>query len=768
MMNKLRLCALFVLLICGLSVVQASVDVIPKPNHCIAKGQGFEFNENTRWLVDSPANISALNALLEQFRVAANYSYKAELSTRQKRNAVTLKTNAALGKEAYTLETNKDGVVIEAATYNGFFYAVQTLRQLLPLAIFEDSWQKDQAWTVPGLRIQDAPRFAYRGFMLDVSRHFLPKEFVLRLIDQLAMHKVNYLHFHLVDDNGWRLEIKKYPALTDEGAWRAERNTFFSLRPNPVDGEPEQMGGYYTQNDIREMVAYAQARSVEIIPEIEMPAHTLSSLAAYPNLACPTTPKPIKVVPGMGGEFSKVIYCAGNDSVYAFLEDMIDEVCELFPSEYIHLGGDEANKTHWNQCPLCQARIKEEGLTCSEDLQGYFIKRMAAYINGKGKKVMGWDELTNAEVPEGTTVMGWRGNGFAAVKAAEQGNPIIMTPAKALYFIRYQGPQWFEPYTYFGNNTLEDVYKYQATELLSAEQEKLLKGIQACLWTEFVTTPQEAEYMIFPRMSAFAENAWTEVQNKDWADFIGRNDRLMTIYKKEGLNYANSVNNLFHEVQPVEGHLEVSLSCIRPDVSIYYTLDGSEPKNTSQPYEGTVTIKQAGKMRAAAFKDGQRMGAILNLNCRFNKATGKPVIARYAQAYTVSNGLMGTAKNTDGEYLDLYNQDGEFTIDLLKVMEFDNVVCSFLNNSGAAAHLPAEIEVLVSDDNKSFQSVQRKSLIPAVRFEAGVAKKMIELNVPQCKARFVKVKLTKPGICPPSHVRAGQFSRMAVDEVIIN
>ena len=285
---------------------------------------------------------------------------------------------------------------------------------------------------------------------------------------------------HLVDDNGWRLEIKKYPRLTQVGAWRVKRDEPFPNRRNQEEGEPVSVGGYYTQNDMREIIRFAALRQIEIIPEIEMPAHTNSSLAAYPELACPVVDRFIGVLPGIGGKNSEIVYCAGNDSVFSFLKDVIDEVSELFPSKYIHLGGDEASKVNWAKCPKCRARMEAEHIEHTEELQSYFMTRMSNYVRSKGKEVMGWDELTNSTLPEGAIIYGWQGFGKAALKAAAQGHWFIMTPARILYFIRYQGPQWFEPLTYFGNNTLKDVYTYEPVqEEWNPVYEDLLMGVQA-------------------------------------------------------------------------------------------------------------------------------------------------------------------------------------------------------------------------------------------------------------------------------------------------
>lgn len=351
-----------------------------------------------------------------------------------------------------------------ASEPGGFFYAFQTLRLLLPSDI-EGTALANQEWKVPAVSMKDEPRFGYRSMMLDVARCFIPKEEVLRIVDCMAMLKLNTLHLHLSDDTGWRLEIKKYPRLTQVGAWRVDRgNLPFYARLNQQEGERATLGGFYTQDDMAEIVAYAMDRRITVIPEIDVPAHSCAALAAYPELACPVVKDKITVLPGLGGRNPEMIYCAGNEKVFMFLQDVIDELLQLFPSPYINMGGDEATKTYWKVCPLCQKRMQEEHLKEVEDLQGYFMGRLNDYIRSKGRMLMGWDELTNSQLPEGAVILGWQGLGNAALKAADKGLDFVMTPARILYLIRYQGPQWFEPLTYFGNNTMRGVYDYEPVQ----------------------------------------------------------------------------------------------------------------------------------------------------------------------------------------------------------------------------------------------------------------------------------------------------------------
>ena len=503
-----------------------SISIVPCPES-ITPGTGyFTFSGKTDFTVENEEQAEVARCFSALFTQAAGFTPSVKVG--EKKGKISFLTDDALKSEAYHLEITPRQIIVKASDTKGFFYALQTIRQLLPASIEGTAVVETADWSVPAMTIKDEPRFGYRGLMVDVARFFIPKENLLRIIDCMGMLKINTLHLHLVDDNGWRIEIKRYPLLTEIGSRRVDRpGKSFPERRNPRQGEPTVEKGFYTQEDIREIVAYAARHQVEVIPEIEMPAHSNAALASYPLLACPVVDKFIGVLPGLGGNHADVIFCAGNDSVFTFLQGVIDEVVELFPSRYIHLGGDEARKTHWKECPLCQERMRQEGLEDEEALQGYFMARMSKYVQSKGKEAMGWDELTNTRIPDGAIIYGWRGYGQAAVKAAEQGHRFVMTPARIMYLIRYQGPQWFEPLTYFGNNTLKDVYRYEPIQKeWSPEVRSLLMGVQASMWTEFCNKPEDVEYQLFPRLAALAEVAWTQPWHKNWRSFLVAMDKF--------------------------------------------------------------------------------------------------------------------------------------------------------------------------------------------------------------------------------------------------
>jgi hexosaminidase len=740
--------------------------IVPAPASLEKHAGSFEFSAKTRCSVENEMQQQVAAQFFKHFETAAGF--KPEIEQNSLQADIVLVTDSGLKEEAYHLQVTPEQIRIAANSEAGFFYAFQSLRLMLPSAI-AGSKKVHESWTIPAVEINDTPRFGYRGLMLDVSRYFIPKETVLRIIDNMSVLKMNKLHLHLVDDNGWRLEIKKYPKLTEVGAWRVERDEPFPAREVAKPGEKATVGGFYTQEEIREMVAFAQERHIEIIPEIEMPAHTNSSLAAYPELACSVVEKPITVLPGLNTKQAAIIYCAGKDEVFDFLEDVIDEVAELFPAKYIHLGGDEANKTHWEKCPDCQARMKAEKLPNEEELQSYFMKRMSRYVQSKGKEVMGWDELTNSEIPEDAIIYGWRGEGDAALVAARKGHRFVMTPAKILYLIRYQGPQWFEPLTYFGNNTLKDVYDYEPVQADWEEGvDTLLMGIQGSLWTEFCQTPEDVEYLLFPRLAAVAERSWSPKSSSNWEAFLPALDNYLAQLDQQGVTYAKSMYNLDHLLQPAKGKLQVALSCIRPDVDIRYTSDGTEPNESSATYTDTLTVEAGTLVKAATFIAGKQQGKTLTLDILKNIATGCTVISNSERAYVLTNGIRGSERHSDFEWARWYNEDAAFVIDLGATQNISSVQIGTVSNYGMGVHRPSVIRLLVSDDNKTFTIIAELSEKPESIFERGTQIKDLDFGQLNATGRYIKIEAQNPGLCPKGHLREGQGVWMCFDELMVN
>lgn len=742
--------------------------LVPCPVSLVPGTGNFPFSAKTSFAVENEGQAEQVRQFTELLTRAGGFTPRIKVDSRK--GDVCLVTDATLKSEAYKLEITIKKITIRASDLQGFYYALQSIRQLLPSAIESEQVTENVDWTVPALTITDQPRFGYRGLLVDVARFFSPKENLLRIIDCMAMLKLNKLHLHLVDDNGWRIEIKKYPLLTEIGSCRVDRpGKTFPERRNPRQGEPTVEKGFYTQDEIREIVRYAQERHIEVIPEIEMPAHSNAALAAYPLLSCPVVDKFIGVLPGLGGNHADVIFCAGNDSVFTFLQDILDEVLELFPSKYIHLGGDEARKTHWEECPLCQTRMKAESLENTEELQGYFMARVARYVQNKGREVIGWDELTNARIPEGSIILGWQGYGQAALKAAELGHRFIMTPARILYLIRYQGPQWFEPITYFGNNTLKDVYDYEPVQKdWTPQAASLLMGVQACMWTEFCNSPADVDYLLFPRLSALAEVAWTKPARKNWASYLKAMDHFNEHLAAKGIVYARSMYNIQQIVTPKEGRLQVELDCIRPDVQVRYTMDGSVPTAQSPLYTKPLMLTEAKTIKAATFAGNEQLGQMLELPVIWNKATAKPVkSAGTGDLYMLTNGIRGSQKYTDLEWCSWMKSDTvTFTLDLKKPELVNKLTLGSITNYGMAVHKPAEIEVWISGDDKEYRKVGECSYTKNEIFREGVFREDIPFEI-GTEARYVRVVARGAGDCPFTHVRPGQEVRIYFDEIII-
>jgi hexosaminidase len=440
----------------------------------------------------------------------------------------TLVTNT----EGYLLSVNPGKVTIKARTAIGLFYAVLTIRQLLPAEVEKDSLIKDIKMAIPSCEISDEPRFAYRGMHLDVGRHMFPVEYIKRYIDMIGLHKMNTFHWHLTEDQGWRIEIKKYPKLTEVGAFRKETIVGRAGKQSPVfDGKP--YGGFYTQDEVKEIVVYARSKFITVIPEIEMPGHSLAALAAYPKLSCTGGPFEVRKTWGISND----VFCAGKEETFKFLEDVLTEVSDLFPGKYIHIGGDECPKTRWQECPLCQKRIKEEGLKDEKELQSYFIRRIEKFLVSRGKRLIGWDEILEGGLAHEATVMSWRGTA-GGIEAAKQGHDVIMSPNQFVYLDHYQCEPEGQPLAIGGYLPLELVYSFdpQFAEL-NADEQKHILGLQGNVWSEYLNTPQYMEYMAYPRMFAISEIGWTPASKKDFEDFLARFELQRKRYDIIGINY---------------------------------------------------------------------------------------------------------------------------------------------------------------------------------------------------------------------------------------
>ncbi|ATP55754.1 beta-N-acetylhexosaminidase [Pedobacter ginsengisoli] len=523
--------------------------------------------------------------------------------------------NKQIGSEGYTLEVKPSKTTIIANLPAGLFYGMQTLMQLLPKEIESPNVVKNKIWSVPCVKIIDYPRFGWRGLMLDVSRHYFPKEVVKKYINQLAKYKMNVFHWHLTDDQGWRIEIKSLPQLTAIGAWRAPRVGLWWKRDPQAANEVADYGGYYTQEDVKEIVKYAQQRFVTILPEIDVPGHSLAALAAYPDLSC--TGGPFKV--NVGNTFYGVddnALCPGNEESFSFMEKVLGEVAALFPGQYIHIGGDECFKGFWKDCKKCQKRMKDEKLNTPEELQSYFIRRMENIVKSKGKKMMGWDEILEGGLAPEATVMSWRGM-KGGIEAAKMNHHVVMTPADNCYLDLYQGDPAAEPPTY-SMLTLSSCYNFEPIPSEIPDPSLILGG-QGNLWTESVPNYRHAEYMTWPRAFALAEVFWSQKERKGWDGFISRMERNLERYDVANINYARSVYDA--TIKPLKDSvnktMRIALSTEIKKLDIYYTFDNTFPDNFSPRYTDTLSIpKGADHLRVLTYHNNKPIGKMITVSIK--------------------------------------------------------------------------------------------------------------------------------------------------------
>jgi hexosaminidase len=748
--------------------------VIPQPVQMTA-GQGT-FILKPAAIIKHSGSESAkgvANYLAELLRPATGFTLKTEEGSGGAINLV-IDTTLAWQPEEYRLTVDKKSVTLTGCTPAGLSRGVQTLRQLLPSAIGNTSVVKGMKWTIPYVTVQDYPRFAWRGMHLDVSRHFFDVSFIKRYIDILAMHKMNVFHWHLVDDQGWRIEIKKYPLLTEVGAWRVDREDKpWDSRPAQQPGEKATYGGFYTQEEIKEVVAYAAERHINVVPEIEMPAHVGSAMAAYPQYSC--TGGPFTVPPGGVWPITD-IYCAGKEETFAFLEDVLTEVMELFPSPYIHIGGDEADKTEWKTCPLCQARMRKEGLKDEAELQSWFVKRIEAFISSKGRHLIGWDEILEGGLAPGAAVMSWQGF-EGGVAAAKSGHNAVMTPVSHCYFNVYQGDPATEPESFRGLLTLKKVYSFEPVPPeLTPEEAEYIIGAQGCLWTEYVTDGKTAEYMVLPRLTALSEVVWSAPEARSWEGFSTRLARMTEHLDALGWSYSKGSYRVDMTAAFNEETKSISLEMTTEQTSpeIRYTTDGSDPDGSSAVYEGPLPLSASATVRAAIFAGGKMMGKISEKKVNIHKATGKPVKYNlpFSDKYkalgekTLVNGILGSGAFDDGQWQGFDGNDIDIVIDLGSVTPVTTISTRFKAATGSWIFLPQWVEISLSEDGDTFLPPHRidTDLAPDVQGNETVD---YVTSFPAGKARLVRVVARSQGTCPPWHPGAGGKAWLFCDEVVV-
>lgn len=519
---------------CSEQLPRPEAKIIPQPAELVNTEGAFELNSDTKILINNEGNdmkniAGFLRQYLEQtFDIATN---EPSYSVTAPRHAIFIKLDPSLhaGREAYRLTVTPANIVLEASSPNGLFYGVQTIIQLMP-----GEKQADQTLLLPSVQIKDKPRFGWRGLHLDVSRHFMPKEFILKYLDYMAMHKLNTFHWHLTDDQGWRIEIIKYPKLTETGSRRSETRSGHQSTPASFDGKPT--GGFYTQEEIKEIVLYAARRYITIVPEISMPGHALAALAAYPEYGCTGGPYEVATRWGIFDD----TFCPGKDTTMLFIKDIIDETIALFPGDYIHIGGDDCRKTAWKKCPDCQQRKRDERLGNEENLQHYFIQQVEKYLQEKGKRAIGWEEAGDAGLMANTALMAWRGE-EGGVAAIQERHYVVMAPANYCNFDQYQTDPQNEPLAVGGYIPLEKVYQYNPVpQSLSEMESRFVLGGQGMVWTEYMGTPAQVEYMLFPRIAALSEALWSSDEGKDYPIFKTKLKEQLKRYHAMGINYCKA------------------------------------------------------------------------------------------------------------------------------------------------------------------------------------------------------------------------------------
>lgn len=715
-----------------------SLDLIPQPQLMEIGEGGFLLNSEVGILAEEPLRNEAQ---LLQISIQSLTGMELELEQQKKQEQgtwITLKINPELSHpEAYRLRVNELGVEIEGATRQGLFHGIQTLLQMLPktegpVALLEVS-------------IEDAPKFAHRGLLLDACRHFWPVPVVKKYIDLLAYYKMNVLHWHLTEDQGWRIEIKKYPKLTEVGAWREEK-----------DGS--KYGGFYSQEEIKEVVAYAKARHITIIPEIEMPGHSMAALAAYPELGC--TEGPFNVTSEWG--VFKEVYCAGDEHTFEFLEDVLTEVMALFPGQYIHVGGDESPKFRWENCDKCQHRITEEGLHDEHELQSYFIQRIEKFLQANGRKLIGWDEILEGGLSKKSIVQSWRGM-KGGIEAAEHGNFAIMSPTSHCY-LDYS----------LDAIDLEKIYHFNPIpKKLAPEIHSYILGGECNMWTEHVPTEENLDSKVLPRMIGLAEALWSH--EKDFQRFSKRLKNHFPSLENRGFEYGFSKIPIGFKTAIQEQTLQVSVERADEALKVYYTSDGSEPTLESPIWMHDSNFVATKTLKMMAVLDGRTYPKTFELPIAVHAGLQQPYVVNleFSPYYTaggpegLTDGVLGTVDFRDGHWQGYQDKDLEVVIDLGAPKWVEGFGVNFYQYINAWIFAPVAVEFLVSEDGKNFDSVVKMQPQKGMK-EPGQFIEAFNYQIKGKQARYVKMVAETIGTCPDWHDAAGSSAWLFIDEIVIH
>jgi N-acetyl-beta-hexosaminidase len=757
--------ALLTLISCQKQIETADYQVVPLPKESsLTEEKPFVLDKNT--VISYPKTAEDLQNeacfLADYINDIFGFRPVIKCSDETLQNAINLSiiTDNLDNDEAYQLVVNEKVINILANNSAGVFYGIQTLRKSLPVGA------KSKKIVIPAVVINDFPRFSYRGMHLDVSRHFFPLDSIKIYIDAMALHNLNKFHLHITDDQGWRIEIKKYPKLTEIGAWRSG-----TLIGKTMAYDTIRHGGFYTQDELRDLVKYAEDRHITIIPEIDLPGHMLAALASYPELGCTGGPYEVWMRWGV----SEDVICAGNEKAMQFLEDVLLEVMEIFPSKYIHIGGDEVPRDRWVECPKCQAKIKELGIKGDEKhsaedyLQSYVMSRMEQFVESHGRHIIGWDEMLDGELAPNATVMSWRGSS-GGVKAAKMHHNVIMTPNDYLYFDYYQTLDTDnEPSSIGGYNPVKKVYSYEPIpDGLNADDEQYIWGPQANIWTEYTSEFNVLLYRLLPRLGALSEVQWCNPEQKDYDDWVKREYRLLKLYDLYHWRYANHIFDIDVRMVPniKEGVINVTMMK-QVDGDIMYSIDNQSVKKYSEP----LKIANNCHLECYVLYPNGKTGRVFKTDFDFSKASMKPIVLKeqphknytFDGADVLIDGLHGGSNYRSGRWLGWYGKNLDAIIDLQEVTEINSVQFNLLVNMKDWIFNAKSVKVLVSDDGENFEEIVSKDfdLLPA-DYNGYIYP--VQIAFEPVKTRFVEIIVT-PYDCPEGHSGYGYPAWIFVDEL---
>lgn len=759
------------LISCSGELKKADYQVIPLPKNITenVNERPFLLSKNTciTYPASQPELVKEANFLTEFLNEILGYELKIEACDSFKKGAINLSVdpNFFTEKDSYKIIVNEDNINITSSETSSLFYAIQTLRKSLPFDA------KGENIAMPSAEIYDYPRFGHRGMMLDVSRHIFPLDSIKEYIDLMALHNMNKFHLHLTDDQGWRIEIKKYPKLTEVGAWRSgtkigKSETFDTIR----------YGGFYTQEELRDLVKYAADRHITIIPEIDLPGHQLAALATYPELGCTGGPYEVWKQWGVADD----VICAGNEDAMRFLEDVLTEVMDIFPSEYIHIGGDECPKVRWEQCPKCQAKIKELGFKDDDHfkaenyLQSYVMTRMEKFVEDHGRKVIGWDEILEGGLGPNVTVMSWRSID-GGKEGAKQHHDVIMTPCSHLYFDYYQTDNTDdEPLAIGGYIPVERVYEFEPIPSdLTEEEAKHILGAQANLWVEYIKDMNIVFYRILPRMDALTEVQWVSPEQKDYDSFLKRAYKMVEFYDLKGWNYAKHIFDIDVEIVP-----NVEAKCIDVTMSkfgngdILYTLDGSDPLTNGTKYTEALKLTENAKLRAIV-KRAKSVGKEFKTDIELSKSSMKPITLknephknyRFDGANTLIDGLSGGKNYKTGRWIAFFGENLDAKIDMIEEQVISNLSFQCNLTKGDWIFNAKSVKVLGSNDGENYEEIHYQEFPIETIAEDGVLSYSVDFK--KTNVRYVNI-IIESHMCPEGHSGYGYPAWIFVDELKIN